>query len=528
MVGSLPSFAEDQKAYSYGLSGNNLVFTTVDEAVKGGSFRLAVKDGLPGRISVELVDIVANASGSKSSTPLNSNPFTPFGLVSFTKSYPAYQPSDEFQYFEISMKFREDIELDRPVLGGLSISLIPDEDNQGEIAVASSIVATFAYLPASGVNLNEYAPSIELLGPTIDRDQFDFFPLNLLPDFPIVPNHGNLVLSYELENSGNIFLETSTEVKVEQLGIFGQLESEVFTKTNEAFLVPGQKSQSTVEIAPPDLPYQQLGIGIYRFTTTSSGDMGDQIDVSTSSQQTLVIFPWKQGVIALLLLVLFRRRVFRSFNWVLGYARALRDFRYNPTPQTPTQVAPAVGVGNAFRAEAKVQPEAAAEKKPQPVPFRALSTGELYKTKPESNPDASSNKQWKFPKLQLPSIPKVNLPKIEFPKLELPKLNLSAVSKAFLEAIPKPKPKPASTNTTPTPLASRSETPLVFPAQTQNKSGPLTPRPAMPATPKPLRPNISPSDSGKTSSSPGTRTPSSAPRPLYPYWYQPPKKGSSS
>ena len=487
----------------------------MDEAVKGGAFRLAVKDGLPGRISVELVDIVANASGSKSSTPLNSNPFTPFGLVSFTKSYPAYQPSDEFQYFEISMKFRDDIVLDRPVLGGLSISLIPDENNQGELAVDSSIVATFAYLPASGVNLNEYAPSIELLGPTIDRDQFDFFPLNLLPDFPIIPNHGNLVLSYELENSGNIFLETSTEVKVEQLGIFGQLEREVFTKTDEAFLVPGQKSQSTVEIAPPDLPHQQLGIGIYRFTTTANGKLGESSQASTSNEQTLVIFPWKQGVIALLLLVLFRRRVFRSFNWVLGYARALRDFRYNPTPQTPTQVAPAVGVGNAFRAEAKVQPETAAEKKTQPEHFRTPSTGELYKAKPEANPGASLKKQWK-------------LPKLEFPKLELPKLNLSAFSKTLLVALPKPKPKPASRRTTPAPRLPRSETPLAFPAQTQNKLGPFTPRPVMPATPKTSRPNINPTDAGKTSSSPGTRTPSSAPRLLYPYWYQPPKKGSSS
>ena len=528
ILASTTSFAAEDKSYRYGLSGNNLVFTTVEEAVVGGSFRLSVKDGKPGKISVELVDIVANSSGSKSPIPLNSSPFTPFELVSFTKDYPAYKPSEEYQYFEISMKFKEGIDPDRPVLGGLSISLIPDEQSKNDVIVASSIVATFAYIPASGINLEEYAPELGLIGPNIGRENPDFFPLNLFPNLPFLPNHGDLLLGYELENTGKIFLETKTKVEVDQLNLLGWSEAEVFTQTNEAFLVPGQKTQSTVEIAPPDLPHQQLGIGIYRFTTTSSGDMGDQIDVSTSSQQTLVIFPWKQGVIALLLLVLFRRRVFRSFNWVLGYARALRDFRYNPTPQTPTQVAPTVGVGNAFRAEAKVQPETAAETKIQPEPFRALSKRELFKAKPGANPNSPSNKQWKLPKLKLPSIPKFKLPKIQFPKLEIPKLNLSAVSKALLGALPKPKPKPASSKTPPAPPAPRSETPLAFPKQTQKKSGPWTPQPVMPATPKPSRLNINPTDVGKSSSSPGTRTPSSAPRPLYPYWYQPPKKDGSS
>jgi hypothetical protein len=330
--GTIASFAEEGKNYRYGLEGNNLVFTTAEDAIEGGSFQLLVKGGKPGRISVELVDILAQASGSKKSLPLNSSPFTPYELVSFTDSYPAYQPSDEFQYFDISMRFKADMDLDRPVLGGLAISLVPDEAEDG-FGVKSSIVATFAYLPASGLNLDEYAPALALQGPTIERRTPDFFPLNLFPNPPFALNHGDLKLSYQLENTGKIFLETITQVKVEQLNLLGQLEAEVFTKSTEAFLVPGQTTEATVEIAPLDIDNAQLGIGIYRFTTTATGEIGDFIETSTSNQQTLIIFPWKQSVLALMLLVLLRKRIAKVFSWLLGYAKALRDFRYGRDPR---------------------------------------------------------------------------------------------------------------------------------------------------------------------------------------------------
>jgi len=511
---------------------------------------------------VQLVDIVSNASGSKSAKPLNSNPFTPYELVSFAKSYPAYQPSDEFQYFEISVRFKKGIDLNRPVLGGLSISMIPDKENQVELSVASSIVATFAYIPASGLNLDEYDPALELVGPTIEREKLDFFPLNLLPEIPLVTNHGNLVLNYELENTGNIFLETSTQVKVEQLGLFGQLEREVFTQSNAAFLVPGQKSQSTVAIEPPDFASEQLGIGIYRFTTTATGGLGDHSEASSSNQQTLVIFPWKQGLIALLLLILFRKRVFRSFNWVLGYARALRDFRYNSTAeinpkqepgfeavpklesapkpsepnlatQTPPPSVSAVGASTALATELKPESETSGDPEPdpelepepdpelEPEPVRTVNSEEPLNVKPEATPDVASKTQWKLPKLELPALPKLTLPKLKFPRL-----NLSAASKALLEALPKPKPKPAAMSTPPATEGSSLEISQTSPAPAAQSATTVDPKLATPTAPKPDSPSNRPSGSSNSTTTPGTNSSSSGPRPLYPYWYQPPRKGS--
>ena len=329
------SFANEKDSYRYGVSGNNVVFSTPKQALKGGSFQLAVKNGKPGKISVELVDIFSNASGSRKSIPLNSSPFTPSGLVVLKENYPAYQPSEDFQYFEISFRFRDDVALDRPVLGGVSISIVPDEAPDSQATVESSIVATFAYLPKEGLDLQLYSPALELQGPTIGRKTPDFFPLNLLPNLPFVLNHGDVNLGYELTNTGKIFLETTTLLSIQQVGLFFQADKEIFSQTKTAFLVPEQQAAEAIEIAPLDTENKLLGIGLYRFQLTSTGQIGDFLETSTANQQMLIIFPWKQSFLAILLLVLLRRQLAKAFNWLLGYAKALRDFRYGKDP-TPT------------------------------------------------------------------------------------------------------------------------------------------------------------------------------------------------
>lgn len=359
LFGTATSFAEEEKSFRYGIEGNNLVFKSPAEAIAGGSVRLAVKGGQKATISVELVDVFSDESGTKRSIPLDSSPFTPKGLVQFKMSYPGYEPSEEFQYFDIGFNFKEDAALDGPVLGGLSISLVPETQSTEQTIVRSSIVATFAYLPAIGLNLENYAPALALQGPAIERRTPDFFPLNLFPNPPFILNHGDLKLSYVLENTGKIFLETSTQVKVEQLSPLGQLEGEVFTQSTEAFLVPGQKTEATIEISPPDVANAELAIGIYRFTTSATGEIGDLIETSTSNQQTLIIFPWKQSLLGILLVVLLRRRVAKAFNWLLGYSKALRDFRYRNDPGStltagpPMTPIPPVTTGNNLIPEPK-------------------------------------------------------------------------------------------------------------------------------------------------------------------------------
>jgi hypothetical protein len=332
VAGGIPANAEENQNFRYGLEGNNLVFSTPEQAIAGGSFRLAVKQGQRAKISVELVDVFSTESGVKQSIPLGSSPFTAEGLLTFETNYPVYEPSEAFQYFDIFYSFRDDVDLDRPVLGGLSISLVPESPSEGGSAVQSSIVATFAYLPAA-VNLEGYAPALTLTDPKFDRREPEIFPLNLIPDFPLIFNHGDLVLSYELLNSGDIFLETTTDISVQQVGLFGLEDKEIHTQSREVFLVPAQLTKETIDLVPGQSENQALDFGFYRVTLTATGQLGDEIGTSVQSQQTLVIFPWKQSLIALGLIAVFRRRIGRAFSWVFAYGKALKDFRYSRDPK---------------------------------------------------------------------------------------------------------------------------------------------------------------------------------------------------
>lgn len=327
LAGGFAAKAEESKNFRYGLEGTNAVFTSEREALAGSTFRLAVKDGQLAKIKVELVDLYSHSSGTKRVIPLGSSPFSPEGLVSITEISSLYEPSKDFQYFDVSFRFSEDLDLDRPVLGGLSISLVPENPTGDQWSAQSSIVGTFAYLPATGINLEDYAPGLFLSELTIERVTPDYFPLNLLPDFPFVLNHGDVSLTYQLKNTGQIFLETSTDITVEQLGLFAPQEKQIFSDSVTAFLVPEQQSQEVIEISPTESQSQPLGIGLYRFTTTATGEIGGQITTSTSNQKLLVIFPWKQSLLSLVLLIVLRKRVFRAFALIRDYGAAIRDFR---------------------------------------------------------------------------------------------------------------------------------------------------------------------------------------------------------
>ena len=432
VAGSFPASAEESKNFRFGLEGTNAVFTSEREAIAGSTFRLAVKDGQLASIKVELVDIFSDSTGAKKAIPLGSSPFSPEGLVTFTEITSPYEPSADFQYFDVSFRFSEDLVPDRPVLGGLSISLVPENPAGDQKGVQSSIVGTFAYLPATGINLDEYAPSLTLTGPTIERVTPDFFPLNLLPNFPFALNHGDVQLKYQLSNSGKIFLETSTDMSVEQFGLFGQQDKEVFSDSVSAFLVPGQLSAEAIEVSPAESESQLLGIGLYRFTTTATGEMGDQITTSTSNQQLLVVFPWKQTLLALVLLVVFRKRVFRAFGSLREYGIAIRDFR------------------NSRRKEPKTS-------------LRTLASRLLVSFQPT------------------------------------PSLRTFA-SRILVRFQPKPKVE---------------KEPTVIKAEREVRPEMATPktRPTVPVIRNPY-------------TSPGSA--STEPRPLYPFWYQPPKKGSDN
>ena len=485
LSGSTASFGEEIEGFRYGLEGNNLVFTSQDQAIQGGSFRLAVKGGQEARIVVELVDIVSEASGSKKTLPLNSSPFTPSGLIEFADEYPRYQPNGEFQFFDIDFSFKKDEVLERAVLGGLSISIVPEKKSDQQVTVGSSIVATFAYMPAGGLSMNEYAPELSLSMPRIERVSPDFFPLNMIPDLPLFRNHGDLQVDYELSNSGNIFLETEAELTVQQLNFFGQPEVLRFSNSTTAFLVPGQMTQNTVEIESIDSEKMNLSMGVYRFTKSVQGQIGDQIKTSVSNQQTLIIFPWKQSLMGLILLLALRKRIAKALTELWSYIQAFKEFRSSrktrvenePKPEIqyrPNTLAPAVSLSS-----------------DNPVPVEQAPSKTLWRRWwPFAGMCSSLRDRFMLPKFfwRVSSLVQnfkweKRAKRLANPKSQSPKLKMidDVQASAAQSSEPKPVIKP--------------------PYSTKQASPP-------PAAPTSL-----------SSSNKGGQ-----PRPLYPYWYVPPKR----
>lgn len=321
-----PALAEDKAQFTYGLENNNPVFMTRKAALFGSSFRLAVKDGERANITVELVDLFADESGSKRVIPLNTSPFTPKGLFKFNKNAGTYTPSDEFKYFKISFKLKENVWIKRPVLGGLKISMSARDKDTGQMVVKSSVVGTFAYYPR-GAAL-DYESGIALSDFTLRESKDDPFPFNLIPDLPGVYSHGNIAGSYKIKNTGNIFLNTNSNTYVISepfLGIGAKGTPRKFD-SKENLLVPGQVASSQFSVLP-EPSSNELAPGIYTIKVNAKGSLSNQLDSFDSVSGLVIVFPWKSLLILLLVVFLFRKRIRKLIVWGVDYVKSVNEFR---------------------------------------------------------------------------------------------------------------------------------------------------------------------------------------------------------
>jgi hypothetical protein len=321
-----PALAEDKAQFTYGLENNNPVFMTRKAALFGSSFRLAVKDGERANITVELVDLFADESGSKRVIPLNTSPFTPKGLFKFNKNAGTYTPSDEFKYFKISFKLKENVWIKRPVLGGLKISMSARDKDTGQMVVKSSVVGTFAYYPR-GAAL-DYESGIALSDFTLRESKDDPFPFNLIPDLPGVYSHGNIAGSYKIKNTGNIFLNTNSNTYVISepfLGIGAKGTPRKFD-SKENLLVPGQVASSQFSVLP-EPSSNELAPGIYTIKVNAKGSLSNQLDSYDSVSGLVIVFPWKSLFILLLVVFLFRKRIRKLIVWGVDYVKSVNEFR---------------------------------------------------------------------------------------------------------------------------------------------------------------------------------------------------------
>ena len=317
--------ADEQTNFRVGLVDNNQVFSNPAEATSGGVIRLSVSNGRDATVKVELVDIFANSQGAKQSVPLNSTPFSPANLVNYEVLQPNYQPNGEKQFIDISYSFIDAENINRPVIGGLKISLETPNEESGEpegLTLNSAIVATFSYYPIGSTSGDfELDALLNIRG--IDLASIRQEPLiySLMPDLPGLFNDGPIRASVSVINNGNIFLQTKTEISVNRLKIFSGFNREELFKDNldELLLIPGQSGSGQKllvnEIVGSERVVDALaGIGIFQIQVTATGGIGNEVLAQPSKTLWFVIFPWKPFFLILLVFILILMAQKRRLN----------------------------------------------------------------------------------------------------------------------------------------------------------------------------------------------------------------------
>lgn len=307
--------ADEDTNFRFGLVNNAQVFSNPAEATSGGVIRLSVSNGRDATVKVELVDIFANSEGAKQSVPLNSTPFSPVNLVNYEVLQPNYQPNGETQFIDISYSLIDAENINRPVIGGLRISFDTSSEESAEpqgFVVDPAIVATFSYYPI-GTTTGDFKIDALLNIRGIDLVSVRQEPLiySLMPDIPRLFNDGPIRADVSLINNGNIFLQTNTEISVDQLKIFsGFRREELFRDTLDEFLlVPGQAGSDQKllvnEIVGSERAVDALaGIGIFQIQVTATGGIGNEVLAQPSKTLWFVIFPWKPFFLILLVFIL--------------------------------------------------------------------------------------------------------------------------------------------------------------------------------------------------------------------------------
>lgn len=324
------------ESFRYGLSKNNQIFTNKKSALAGSNFDLQIKGGIPATIKLDLVDIYADDFGAKQLLPLNSNPFSAVGLVEYPEIVGRYIPSSEFQTIRIPFKFKDLTDVNKPILGGLRISIVTDNESNSNVKVVSSIVATFAYYPVKAKTKLKKAvkPKLNLPSPKIVPAQ-DFFPFNLIPNLPRVYNQSPIQAEITVKNVGNIFLNTKTQLVVVDPRFFDSGSDAELLKSypQELMLVPNQIGSFKLDLTKSDPTSQEVadvfpGIGIYRAITTSTGSLGSNELTVQTNEQLIIVFPWKYTLVGLILLYLILWQFRSRFKLVAANSDSARNKSY--------------------------------------------------------------------------------------------------------------------------------------------------------------------------------------------------------
>jgi hypothetical protein len=319
---AVPSFALGVEArMELGVSPRQVV---IEARADGGpitqTLTVRVQATVAAEIKVAISDVVAGPSGNLLPAPLGS---TPYSLGTSTIVEPALilvDPSPDLQTFDVKITVKAAAS-DAPHLGTLAVSLFPRGASGGVDGVVTQglgMNATVLAGPPKGGEAAIANAQVTMEGSalnvvrTVPWTVFD----QLIPDLvPGLVDHGPVLATVHYTNTGNVILDATTAFRFASVGPLAWLpgntdEGSPFYTITAApgYALPGQVMSTDADsllrakdAAPVDmLPF----IGFVRITTTTSGTLGALAAAPVIQSTVIFIFPWKELLALVLLLVL--------------------------------------------------------------------------------------------------------------------------------------------------------------------------------------------------------------------------------
>jgi hypothetical protein len=337
---------------SIGVTQSFLEFTTGRDGKPYTDAIFQVSGGSKADISFEITDIYIDSSGTKQMLPVNSTPNSPknyFRLGEFEKTYVA---NGKTQDLKIRLTLDDPSKVTEVINGGVKIKVDPTAYGKNTtIKSSTGIVLTFVYLPPN-LKGTSIIPKLNFSNFDVEKISSRNLIDRLIPDIPSWVHAGPVAISYQRENTGNIFLTVSEKLSIVPRSLFSKSETStaLFTATSaNRLIIPNQRSVSSFQVVDLTRNTNQqvnpLKWGIYTVSVEAVGKTGEKVVLKESNSRVLIVFPWKYALVLVILAGLYfigRRLRARFKTEVIVDAPApVIQVERAPAKKAPAKKAPA-------------------------------------------------------------------------------------------------------------------------------------------------------------------------------------------
>ncbi len=277
---------------------------------------------VPAELRIGISDVVAGPNGGLTRAPLGSTPYSLGTSVTVNPGLILVDPTSERQTFKVTVTVKADAS-EPPHIGMLEVSLFPRGTAggvKGAVMQGLAMASTVLSGPPKGgeAAISDARVSLEARDLTAQRGASWTAIDQLIPDLaPALVDHGPANAVARFANTGNVILDSTTTFQFSSVGPLALLPgntdpgSPFYTVTPlPDYALPGQVTSTDADTllrsddaAPVDmLPF----IGVVRITATTTGTLGSLSATPIVQSTVIVIFPWKELLALVLLLVLLR------------------------------------------------------------------------------------------------------------------------------------------------------------------------------------------------------------------------------